>query len=121
MEVGVRLLMVTTQHRGEPAIEWVKVAKVGRKWATLVAEDSGRDRGRCEIEDLCYDSGGYGNRVTLYGSRDEYEQSLEETRLWREIGNVARGYGRPKHLTLEDLRTVAGILSTPTTKPRSAE
>lgn len=111
IDVGTELLMVDPiRGRSEPDMNWVRVSKVGRKWATLVSREGGYDKGRCEVETLRYDGGGYHTSVTLYGSMREYEETTQTHKLWREIVEVARGYSMPKHLSLADLGIIASML-----------
>lgn len=118
MQEGVQLLMVVANRQRPPTLSWVRVAKVGRKWAALVsADDAEYSRGRCEIDTLAYDTGGFHSNVTLFTSREEYEETTLLHKLWREVQDQTRNqWKRPEHLTIENLRAILTLLSPPSTK-----
>lgn len=107
--VGDRLWFEPSQKYGRAT--WVKVEKVGRKWATLGPDGSGYFSGRVEIGSRALDGGGYGSTGRLYASPEEREQERRVDELWKHLRDFTqRSFRRPEHLTGEKLGGILAIL-----------
>lgn len=118
-KVGDTFYAAPMQRHAAPA--HLTVSKVGRKWMTLTSEN-GYEWGRCDIETLKIDSGGYNPRHALFESEDAYERYAKRERSWSSIQKFAREkYGCPEHLSQGDLDLIIALLTAQAIEARSGE
>lgn len=72
--------------------DWVRVTKVGRKWAEFVrakyfkaGEPPRSPAGRFDMETLKLDGGSFTSPGSVYRTADEYEWAVREEKLWEQF------------------------------------
>lgn len=111
-KVGDRLFSVTGDFgRAEKRTAWVRVTKVGRRWAEYQEEsfDWRHSGHRFDLETMKIDGGGLSSPGRVYRSEEEYQASLRVAALWRRFcRSVERA--SPNGLTEVDILKAADAL-----------
>jgi hypothetical protein len=119
IEVGDRFLAVTGDYgRPQKSFTWVRVTKVGRKWAEYQKEGSSGlwTVGRFDLEAFRIDGGNLTSPGRVYRSEEEYQASVRLAALWRDFRQQVARHS-PKDLTEADLLKAADILGLRLTAP----
>lgn len=108
LTVGQELWYVPTDKRwGKP--HYVKVEKIGRKWATLEG-----NQGRIDVNTLFKDGAGYLSAGRCYASKEDYEIEHAADVLWSRFRDrLSRMYNRPYGIRSEEIERVASVLRVP--------
>ena len=114
--VGERLYTLNignnARHRAQ-VLTPVTVAKVGRKYFTVIRVGEWQLATEFYIEDWRERTGGYSANHALYETEQEWADEKEATALCRTIGNAFE-YGRNvNRVSLETLRMIAAKITTP--------
>ncbi len=113
-EVGCDVYLVERGWQGTPKERPARIIAVGRKWVTIQPEgtDGKWAQERFDCETLQLDGGGFSSRGRVYASKSEYMEATERQKEWSTLYRSLSGHV-PAHLTLEDVRAIAAML-TPT-------
>lgn len=105
LTVGQELWMVPRErHLGQP--RFVKVVKVGRKWAELDCLY------RVNMETLSVDGGGYTSPARCYLDKEAYEAEQERQRLWGVLRQrINNKWTAPDGVTVEQIKIAAAELN----------
>jgi hypothetical protein len=114
LQPGSVLFFLWSRNKWEPST--VEVAKIGRKWATLVGF---ADHRRLDLETLEVNAGGRWGSGWCFRSREEWEQTLDRERVEREADEAWRTlraempYQRPSHIDAATIKSAAKMLGMP--------
>lgn len=107
MQVG-DLLWYVPRSRFHGDARFVRVVKVGRKWATL---ETGR---RVDFATGTVDGGGYNSPGRCWTSREAYEADRERERRWSRFRDLtSRLWSPPAGVSMEQINQVFDLLGLP--------
>ncbi len=98
---GQEVYFVSSRHHSKPVT--ITVLKVGRKWATL------SNQYRADKDTWQIDSGGFGNRGTLWPDAEEYDIQTKVTKEYQRLPRDI-GWGPKNGVSLEDIKSVRKLL-----------
>lgn len=102
LKVGQSVFYVPNHRYGTPA--YVKVQKVGRKWATL------DNRVRIEIESGVADGGEYSSPGAAYLSKDDYLSEVRVEKKRRKLSDEISRHGCLRHQSEFVIDQIANLI-----------
>jgi hypothetical protein len=113
-KVGQKLY-VEYMHRYHSADNWLVVAKVGRKWVSLVYESSrpGETCHRVALDSTYLDGGNYSSPGRLWESKEAAQAHHALVKEWNLLKRNLEYSSVPEGVTLETIAQVRTLLNVP--------